>query len=465
MPFESLGDKLQSAFKDLRGRGKLSESDIDGALREVRRALLEADVNFKVAKDFIAHVREKAVGEEVFGSLKPDQTVIKIVRDELTDLLGGTQSKITLSSSGMTIIMLVGLQGAGKTTTAGKLALMMKKKGHRPMMVACDVYRPAAADQLKVITEQAGADNFAMDANQKPLTIAKDALAHAKRYFYDVLIVDTAGRLSIDEAMMNEVAELHDELKPSETMFVADAMLGQTAVQAAQAFNERLSLTGVILTKLDGDSRGGAALSVAYTTGKPIKFVGVSEKIDGLEPFNAEGMASRILGMGDIVALVKDVQKAIDVEQTQKLAQKMKAGNKFDLNDFKAQLAQMKNMGSFSGLMEKLPTQFAEAASKINDDDAQKAIARTEGIINSMTPFERMHPDIIKASRKRRIAAGAGVPVQEVNKMLKQFEQTQTMMKSMQKGGLAKMMRALGGLNKFGGGLGGLGGFGNFGRH
>ena len=316
-----------------------------------------------------------------------------------------------------------------------------------------------------MITEQAGADNFAMDANQKPLTIAKDALAHAKRYFYDVLIVDTAGRLSIDEAMMNEVAELHDELKPSETMFVADAMLGQTAVQAAQAFNERLSLTGVILTKLDGDSRGGAALSVAYTTGKPIKFVGVSEKIDGLEPFNAEGMASRILGMGDIVALVKDVQKAIDVEQTQKLAQKMKAGNKFDLNDFKAQLAQMKNMGSFSGLMEKLPTQFAEAASKINDDDAQKAIARTEGIINSMTPFERMHPDIIKASRKRRIAAGAGVPVQEVNKMLKQFEQTQTMMKSMQKGGLAKMMRALGGLNKFGGGLGGLGGFGNFGRH
>ena len=268
--------------------------------------------------------------------------------------------------------------------------------------------------------------------------------------------------------MMNEVAELHDELKPSETMFVADAMLGQTAVQAAQAFNERLSLTGVILTKLDGDSRGGAALSVAYTTGKPIKFVGVSEKIDGLEPFNAEGMASRILGMGDIVALVKEVQKAVDIKQTQELAQKMKSGSKFDLNDFKAQLAQMKNMGSFSGLMEKLPAQFAEAASKINDEDAQKAIARTEGIINSMTPFERTHPDIIKASRKRRIAAGAGVPVQEVNKMLKQFEQTQAMMRSMQKGGLSKMMRALGGLSKFGGGLGGLGGmggFGNFGRH
>ena len=466
----TLSQRLSRVIKTMRGQARLTEENTRDMLREVRIALLEADVALPVVRELIARIKAKAMNEEVIGNLNPGQALVGVVQRELTDIIGGSLSEkekeINLATQPPAVILLAGLQGAGKTTSAGKLArFLVNDKKKKVLTVSTDVYRPAAADQLKVITEQAGADNFAMDANQKPLTIAKDALAHAKRYFYDVLIVDTAGRLSIDEAMMNEVAELHDELKPSETMFVADAMLGQTAVQAAQAFNERLSLTGIILTKLDGDSRGGAALSVAYTTGKPIKFVGVSEKIDGLEPFNAEGMASRILGMGDIVALVKDVQKAIDVEQTQKLAQKMKAGNKFDLNDFKAQLAQMKNMGSFSGLMEKLPTQFAEAASKINDDDAQKAIARTEGIINSMTPFERMHPDIIKASRKRRIAAGAGVPVQEVNKMLKQFEQTQTMMKSMQKGGLAKMMRALGGLNKFGGGLGGLGGFGNFGRH
>lgn len=466
----TLSQRLSRVIKTMRGQARLTEENTKEMLREVRIALLEADVALPVVRELIARIKAKAMNEEVIGNLNPGQALVGIVQKELTDIIGGSLSEkdkeLNLATQPPAIILLAGLQGAGKTTSAGKLArFLVAEKKKKVLTVSTDVYRPAAADQLKVITEQAGADNFPMDPALKPLAIAKDALTHAKRYFYDVLIVDTAGRLSIDEAMMNEVAELHDELKPSETMFVADAMLGQTAVQAAQAFNERLALTGVILTKLDGDSRGGAALSVAYTTGKPIKFVGVSEKIDGLEPFNAEGMASRILGMGDIVALVKDVQKAIDVEQTQKLAQKMRAGNKFDLNDFKAQLAQMKNMGSFSGLMEKLPTQFAEAASKINDDDAQKAIARTEGIINSMTPFERTHPDIIKASRKRRIAAGAGVPVQEVNKMLKQFEQTQTMMRTMQKGGLSKMMRALGGLSKFGGGLGGMGGFGNFGRH
>lgn len=466
----TLSQRLSRVIKTMRGQARLTEENTKEMLREVRIALLEADVALPVVRELIARIKAKAMNEEVIGNLNPGQALVGIVQNELTDIIGGSLSEkdkeLNLATQPPAIILLAGLQGAGKTTSAGKLArFLVAEKKKKVLTVSTDVYRPAAADQLKVITEQAGADNFPMDPALKPLAIAKDALTHAKRYFYDVLIVDTAGRLSIDEAMMNEVAELHDELKPSETMFVADAMLGQTAVQAAQAFNERLALTGVILTKLDGDSRGGAALSVAYTTGKPIKFVGVSEKIDGLEPFNAEGMASRILGMGDIVALVKDVQKAIDVEQTQKLAQKMRAGNKFDLNDFKAQLAQMKNMGSFSGLMEKLPTQFAEAASKINDDDAQKAIARTEGIINSMTPFERTHPDIIKASRKRRIAAGAGVPVQEVNKMLKQFEQTQTMMRTMQKGGLSKMMRALGGLSKFGGGLGGMGGFGNFGRH
>ena len=466
----TLSQRLSRVIKTMRGQARLTEENTKEMLREVRIALLEADVALPVVRELIARIKAKAMNEEVIGNLNPGQALVGIVQKELTDIIGGSLSEkdkeLNLATQPPAIILLAGLQGAGKTTSAGKLArFLVAEKKKKVLTVSTDVYRPAAADQLKVITEQAGADNFPMDPALKPLAIAKDALTHAKRYFYDVLIVDTAGRLSIDEAMMNEVAELHDELKPSETMFVADAMLGQTAVQAAQAFNERLALTGVILTKLDGDSRGGAALSVAYTTGKPIKFVGVSEKIDGLEPFNAEGMASRILGMGDIVALVKDVQKAIDVEQTQKLAQKMRAGNKFDLNDFKAQLAQMKNMGSFSSLMEKLPTQFAEAASKINDDDAQKAIARTEGIINSMTPFERTHPDIIKASRKRRIAAGAGVPVQEVNKMLKQFEQTQTMMRTMQKGGLSKMMRALGGLSKFGGGLGGMGGFGNFGRH
>ena len=466
----TLSQRLSRVIKTMRGQARLTEENTKEMLREVRIALLEADVALPVVRELIARIKAKAMNEEVIGNLNPGQALVGIVQKELTDIIGGSLSEkdkeLNLATQPPAIILLAGLQGAGKTTSAGKLArFLVAEKKKKVLTVSTDVYRPAAADQLKVITEQAGADNFPMDPALNPLAIAKDALTHAKRYFYDVLIVDTAGRLSIDEAMMNEVAELHDELKPSETMFVADAMLGQTAVQAAQAFNERLALTGVILTKLDGDSRGGAALSVAYTTGKPIKFVGVSEKIDGLEPFNAEGMASRILGMGDIVALVKDVQKAIDVEQTQKLAQKMRAGNKFDLNDFKAQLAQMKNMGSFSGLMEKLPTQFAEAASKINDDDAQKAIARTEGIINSMTPFERTHPDIIKASRKRRIAAGAGVPVQEVNKMLKQFEQTQTMMRTMQKGGLSKMMRALGGLSKFGGGFGGMGGFGNFGRH
>ena len=379
----TLSQRLSRVIKTMRGQARLTEENTKEMLREVRIALLEADVALPVVRELIARIKAKAMNEEVIGNLNPGQALVGIVQKELTDIIGGSLSEkdkeLNLATQPPAIILLAGLQGAGKTTSAGKLArFLVAEKKKKVLTVSTDVYRPAAADQLKVITEQAGADNFPMDPALKPLAIAKDALTHAKRYFYDVLIVDTAGRLSIDEAMMNEVAELHDELKPSETMFVADAMLGQTAVQAAQAFNERLALTGVILTKLDGDSRGGAALSVAYTTGKPIKFVGVSEKIDGLEPFNAEGMASRILGMGDIVALVKDVQKAIDVEQTQKLAQKMRAGNKFDLNDFKAQLAQMKNMGSFSGLMEKLPAQFAEAASKINDEDAQKAIARTE---------------------------------------------------------------------------------------
>lgn len=465
-----LSQRLSRVIKTMRGQARLTEENTKEMLREVRIALLEADVALPVVRELIARIKAKAMNEEVIGNLNPGQALVGIVQKELTDIIGGSLSEeeklLNLATQPPAVILLSGLQGAGKTTSAGKLAnYLVNELKKKVLTVSTDVYRPAAAEQLKVITEQAHADYFEMNPNAKPLAIAQDALQHAKRYFYDVLIVDTAGRLSIDEAMMNEVAEIHQSIKPSETLFVADAMLGQTALEAAKAFHERLALTGVVLTKLDGDSRGGAALSVAYTIGKPIKFVGVSEKIDGLEPFNADGMASRILGMGDIVALVKDVQKAIDVEQTQKLAAKIKSGDKFDLNDFKDQLSQMRNMGSFSSMLEKLPAQFADAASKLNDEDAHKALARTEGVINSMTPFERSHPDIIKASRKRRIATGAGVPVQEVNKILKQFEQTQSMMKAMKKGGLSKMMRALGGLGRMGGGgFGGMGGFGGFGR-
>lgn len=465
-----LSQRLSRVIKTMRGQARLTEENTKEMLREVRIALLEADVALPVVRELIARIKAKAMNEEVIGNLNPGQALVGIVQKELTDIIGGSLSEeeksLNLATQPPAVILLSGLQGAGKTTSAGKLAnYLVNELKKKVLTVSTDVYRPAAAEQLKVITEQAHADYFEMNPNAKPLSIAQDALQHAKRYFYDVLIVDTAGRLSIDEAMMNEVAEIHQSIKPSETLFVADAMLGQTALEAAKAFHERLALTGVVLTKLDGDSRGGAALSVAYTIGKPIKFVGVSEKIDGLEPFNADGMASRILGMGDIVALVKDVQKAIDVEQTQKLAAKIKSGDKFDLNDFKDQLSQMRNMGSFSSMLEKLPAQFADAASKLNDEDAHKALARTEGVINSMTPFERSHPDIIKASRKRRIAAGAGVPVQEVNKILKQFEQTQSMMKAMKKGGLSKMMRALGGLGRMGGGgFGGMGGFGGLGR-
>ncbi len=465
-----LSQRLSRVIKTMRGQARLTEENTKEMLREVRIALLEADVALPVVRELIARIKAKAMNEEVIGNLNPGQALVGIVQKELTDIIGGSLSEeeksLNLATQPPAVILLSGLQGAGKTTSAGKLAnYLVNELKKKVLTVSTDVYRPAAAEQLKVITEQAHADYFEMNPNAKPLAIAQDALQHAKRYFYDVLIVDTAGRLSIDEAMMNEVAEIHQSIKPAETLFVADAMLGQTALEAAKAFHERLALTGVVLTKLDGDSRGGAALSVAYTIGKPIKFVGVSEKIDGLEPFNADGMASRILGMGDIVALVKDVQKAIDVEQTQKLAAKIKSGDKFDLNDFKDQLSQMRNMGSFSSMLEKLPAQFADAASKLNDEDAHKALARTEGVINSMTPFERSHPDIIKASRKRRIAAGAGVPVQEVNKILKQFEQTQSMMKAMKKGGLSKMMRALGGLGRMGGGgFGGMGGFGGFGR-
>ncbi len=443
----------------MRGQARLTEENTREMLREVRLALLEADVALPVVRDLVSSIKQRALGEEVVGNLNPGQALVGVVERELTRIIGGDvpekDRELNFAVQPPAIILLAGLQGAGKTTTAGKLAkLLVEEKKKKVLTVSADVYRPAAIEQLKTVSAQAGAEFFPSSTDQKPLEIASSALDYAKKRFFDVLIVDTAGRLAIDEAMMQEVKNLADFLHPAETLFVIDAMLGQDAVNTARAFDERLSLTGVILTKLDGDSRGGAALSVRMVTGKPIKYVGMGEKLDGFEAFSPDRMASRILGMGDIVALVKDVQKAVDIKKAQKLAEKIKKEGKFDLEDFRDQIAQMRNMGGFSSLVDKLPSQFQEAASKINDEDANRMVRRTEGIINSMTPKERRNPELIKASRKRRIAAGAGVSVQEVNRLLKQFEQTRDMMKKMKKGGLGRMMRALGGMR----GLGGMGG-------
>ncbi|WP_440270962.1 signal recognition particle protein [Duodenibacillus massiliensis] len=457
---DTLSSRLSRILKTMRGQARLTEENTRDMVREIRLALLEADVALPVVRDLIARIKAKAMGEEVIGNLNPGQALVGVVERELTSVIGGDlppeERTIRLNVQPPAVILLAGLQGAGKTTTAGKLAKWLKETQNKKVLTfSADVYRPAAIDQLKTVTEQAGCDFFPSTPEQKPLDIARNAMDWARRHFYDVVIADTAGRLAIDEQMMQEVSDLSAYLKPAETLFVIDAMLGQDAVNTAKAFNERLTLTGIILTKVDGDSRGGAALSVRMVTGKPIKFVGVGEKLTGFEPFNPEQMAGRILGMGDIVALVKDVQKSVDIEQAQKLAQKIKTGERFDLNDFKAQISQMKSIG-VSGLIDKLPAQFQEAAAKVKDKDVNKTIGRTEGIINSMTPKERRNPDLIKASRKRRIAAGAGVSVQEVNKLLKQFEQTREMMKRMQKGGLAKMMRALGNFGGFGGGFPGF---------
>lgn len=452
MPFENLGDKLQSAFKDLRGKGKLSESDIDGALREVRRALLEADVNFKVAKDFIAHVREKAMGEEVFGSLKPDQTVIKIVKDELTELLGGTQSKITLSSSGMTIIMLVGLQGAGKTTTAGKLALMFKKKGHRPMMAACDVYRPAAIKQLEVLGEQTDVPVYRMPPNVDPVHIAQYAIDTAKAYNRDVVILDTAGRLTIDEKLMAELRNIKAEVHPHEILLVLDSMTGQDAVNTAKAFDENLGIDGTILTKMDGDARGGAALSIKTVTGKPIKMIGVSEKLDGgLEDFYPDRMAGRILNLGDLATLIETAQRNMDEESMKDAAAKVRKGE-FTLDDFLNQLKQVRKLGSFQSILGMLPG-MGKFKDQLKDIDLDgKEVKHIEAIILSMTPQERANVKILNGSRRKRIAQGAGVKIQDVNRMMKQFADMQKTMKKM-KGMNPKKLNP----SKLGG-LGGLSG-------
>ena len=430
----------------MRGQARITESNVQDMLREVRMALLEADVALPVVRDFIARVKEKALGQEVAGSLNPGQALVGIVHKELTATMGAGVSDINLAAQPPAVILMAGLQGAGKTTTTAKLAKhLIEKRKKKVLTVSADVYRPAAIEQLKMVTKQSGAEWFASDAGQTPRAIALAALDHAKRHYFDVLLVDTAGRLGIDAALMAEITELHAVLNPVETLFVVDAMQGQDAVNTAKAFKDALPITGVILTKLDGDSRGGAALSVRAITGAPIKFAGVSEKIDGLEVFDAERHAGRVLGMGDILALVEEVQKGVDLGAAQQLADKVKSGGNFDLNDFLMQISQMKKMGGLSGLIDKLPSQLAGKAAGADMDRAERDVKRMEGIICSMTQLERRKPDLIKASRKKRIADGAGVHVQEVNRMLKQFEQMQGMMKKMKGGGLMKMMKRMGG--------------------
>lgn len=431
MAFENLGDKLQKAFKDLRGKGKLSESDIDGALREVRKALLEADVNFKVAKDFIAQVREKAIGEEVFGSLKPDQTVIKIVRDELTQLLGGTQSKITMSSKGLTTIMLVGLQGAGKTTTVGKLALMLKKKGKNPLLAACDVYRPAAIKQLQVLASQVGVSSFTIEGSKEPVAIAKEAVEYAKKHNNDVILIDTAGRLTIDTVLMEELKNIKAAVMPHEILLVLDSMTGQDAVTTAKAFDESLGIDGTVLTKMDGDARGGAALSIKAVTGKPIKLIGVSEKLDGgLEDFYPDRMAGRILDLGDLASLFEQAQRNLDQDTMKEAATRLRKGQ-FTLDDFLKQLHQIKKMGSLQSIIGMLPGMGKFKDQLKNLDLDSKEMKHLEAIILSMTNEERNEVDILNGSRRKRIAQGAGVQIQDVNRLVKQFKEMRKQMKRM----------------------------------
>jgi signal recognition particle subunit SRP54 len=445
--FDNLTGRLAKVVKTLRGEARLTEANTQDALREVRMALLEADVALPVVKAFIDRIREKAVGEEVVGSLTPGQALVGVVHRELIALMGEHSESLNLAVQPPAVILMAGLQGAGKTTTAGKLARWLRTEQKKKVLLAsCDVYRPAAIEQLKVLAGQVEADFHPVAGGEKPVDIAKRALDYARTHYHDVLIVDTAGRLAIDEAMMQEIRELHAAVNPVETLFVVDAMQGQDAVNVAKAFGEALPLTGVILTKLDGDSRGGAALSVRHVTGKPIKFAGTGEKVTGLEAFHPDRMASRILGMGDVLSLIEDVTKSVDRVEAEKLARKVKSGKGFDLEDFKQQLAQMRKMGGVSALMDKLPAQLAQAAAQGAPQMEDKAIRRLEGIINSMTRLERSKPELIKASRKRRIAAGAGVTVQEVNRLLSQFEQTQKMMKMVAKGGMAKMMRSMKGM-------------------
>ncbi len=443
----ALTDKLSRLVKEIRGQARITESNVTDMLREVRMALLEADVALPVVRDFIARVKDKALGQEVMGSLTPGQALVGIVNKELAATMGEGVSDLNLATQPPAVILMAGLQGAGKTTTTAKLAKhLIEKRKKKVLTVSGDVYRPAAIEQLKTVTAQAGAEWFPSTPDQKPVDIGLAALDYARKHYFDVLLVDTAGRLAIDEALMREISELHAALKPIETLFVVDAMQGQDAINTAKAFKEALPLTGIILTKTDGDSRGGAALSVRAVTGVPIKLAGTSEKIDGLEVFDAERHAGRVLGMGDIVALVEQVAAGVDMAAAQKLAAKVKSGGDFDLNDFLSQIQQMKQMGGLSSLMEKLPAQMAAKAGQMDLNKVEKDVRRKEGIIQSMTPLERRKPDLIKATRKRRIAAGSGVQVQDVNRLLKEFEQMQDMMKKMRGGGLMKMMKRMGGM-------------------
>jgi len=443
--FDNLTERLTKVVKDLRGQGRLTESNIQDALREVRVALLEADVALPVVREFIARIKEKAMGQEVMQSLTPGQMLIGIVHKELAALMGEQTVPLDLVAQPPAVILMAGLQGAGKTTTCGKLVRLIRERGKKKvLLVSTDVYRPAAIDQLKTVAGQAEADFFPSSPDQKPVDIALAALDHAKRHFHDVLIVDTAGRLHVDEAMMQEIQAIHQALNPVETLFVVDAMQGQDAVNTAKAFNDTLPLTGIALTKLDGDARGGAALSVRHITGKPIKVVGVGEKLSGIEVFHPERMASRILGMGDVLSLIEEAHRNVDQAEALKAVQKLKSGKGFDLEDFKAQMQQMKKLGGISSLVDKLP-----GAGKVGAEDiaqGEQQMRRIEGIINAMTPEERRKPEILKASRKRRIAAGAGLQVQDVNRLLNQFGQAQKMMKTFSKGGLNKMMRGMKGM-------------------
>ena len=424
--FQSLSEKLENAFKKFRSKGKLTEADIKAGMREIKLALLEADVNFKVVKDFIKTVSERAVGAEVLESLLPGQQIVKIVNEELTNLMGGTQAKLTIASKPPTVVMMVGLQGAGKTTHAGKLAGLYKKQGKNPLLVACDVYRPAAIKQLEIVGEKLNIPVFSMGDKVSPVKIAQEGLKFAEQKGYDMVFVDTAGRLHIDEELMQELRDIKASVNPTEILLTVDAMIGQDAVTVAGTFNELLDITGVILTKLDGDTRGGAALSVRYVTGKPIKFIGIGEKLDAIEPFHPDRMASRILGMGDVLSLIEKAEQAYDEKKAKELEKKIREST-FTLDDYLDQFAQIKSMGSFEQLLGMMPGMKAGALKDAQLDE--KALARTEAIIKSMTPYEREKPEILGASRKKRIAAGSGTTVEEVNKLLKQFDQTRKLMK------------------------------------
>lgn len=452
---ENLSSRLSKAVKTLRGEARLTEANSAEMLREIRMALLEADVALPVVRDFIARVKDKVQGQEVVGSLTPGQALVGVVNKELAAVMGGETVGLNLATTPPAVVLLAGLQGAGKTTTAGKLARWLKEQQKKKvLLVSVDVYRPAAIKQLETVAAQAGADFFSASSEENPVDIARAAVQWGKTHYHDVVIVDTAGRLGVDEAMMREITALHGAVNPIETLFVVDAMLGQDAVNTAKAFHDALPLTGVILTKLDGDARGGAALSVRQVTGAPIKFAGTGEKLGGFEVFHPDRMASRILGMGDILSLVEEAHANIDLAEAQKMANKFKSGKGFDLDDFKAQIGQMRKMGGLSSMLDKLPAQLANAAQGTDMNKVEGDVRRMEGIINSMTPLERAKPDLIKAKRKQRIAKGAGVQVQEVNRMLKQFEQMQGMMKQLKKGGMQKMMRGMGRL--MGGGIPGM---------